>query len=417
MKRLYLLLLLPVLVSCFSEEKVDTGASDTFIRYFNGGFDDAAVALVESTDNGYVILANSTLEDGRNKIKLIKTNDQGNTLWSRVYPAFAPDRAGFVPTNQKAYGILVLPGGGYVIAGEDINAGKSQLLILVLDENGTVVSEHIYTTALSIRGLAIAENTLNPLSYVVLATILGTETENMVVGEILKSDLSLTWSRSYGSGEASLANKLFLDAQGKLIWGGTVVRQSKSDMRLVRAEQDKQNTDFDLPIGDPNFNEQGTDLCRYGFGYALVGSTNEKTSSTGPSTSGERDIMFKRLGEDGTVLYSASFPITLEDGTEVPGNKVGNSITTTRDGGLFLAGTVPSNDALGFGRGGTDYYLIKVDGFGNVIWQKAIGSRDEDFSVCVLQASDGGLILLGNTTLAGLKTIMLAKMDSGGNIE
>lgn len=417
MKRLYLLLIIPVLTSCFSEEKVDTGATDTFIRYFNGGFDDVSVSVVESLDNGYVILANSTLKDGRSKVKLIKTNNQGNTLWTRVYPEYAASRADFVPINQKAHGILVLPDGGYVIIGEYIDGVKSQLLLIVLDENGGVVREHVYPSALNIRGLAIAENTLNPLSYVVLATILGTETENMVVGEILKDNLSLTWSRSYGSGEASLANKLFLDARGKLIWGGTVVRQSKSDMRLVRAEQDKQNTDFDLPIGDPNFNELGADICRYGFGYALVGSTNEKISTSGPSTSGERDIMFKRLGEDGTVLFSASFPVLMEDGTEVPGNKTGASITTTRDGGLLLAGTVPSNDALGFGRGGTDYHLIKVDGFGNVIWRKTIGSRDEDLSVAVLQSSDGRLILLGNTTLAGLKTIMLAKMDSNGNIE
>lgn len=412
MKKFYSLFLL-VLVSCLSEEGADIGASETFIRYFNGGSNDVAVAMSETSDQGYIILANSTLEDGRYKIKLIKTDAQGNKLWANVYPEFIETK-GDPLFSRKGNGLYLIPGGGYVVAGEDIDAsGKSQLYVLVLDNDGNVTAEQQYPSTLSVRGIAVRENQTGN-SFVILANILNSQQDNMVAAEINKSDLSISWSRAYGSGDAAyLVNKLFLDAQNKIIWGGTVTRQNGADVRLVRTIQNSLTTDFDLPIGKPNFNEFGVDICRFGFGYAVSGSTDD-------TTSGEREILVQRLAEDGSIIFSAAYPITtVFNGEEVPvpGNKIGNAIASTRDGGLFIAGTVPSDAGTSFGNGGTDYYLIKTDGFGNVLWQKPIGSRDADRSVAVIQASDGNLVLCGNTTLAGLGTILLMKMDSEGNVQ
>lgn len=415
MKKLYFLFLL-ALVSCFSEEGVEIGASETFIRYFNGGNNDAAVAVAETSDQGYLILANSQLEDGRYKIKLIKTDAQGNKLWAQVYPGFIQS-TGDPLLSRKGNGLYLIPGGGYVVAGEDIDAsGKSELYVLVLDNDGKITAERQYASNpanLSVRGIAITESQTGS-SYLILANIVNSLEDNMVAAEINKSDLSITWARAYGSGDAAyLVNKLFLDAQNKLVWGGTVTRQSRADVRLVRTIQNSLNTDFDLPIGRPNFNEFGVDITRFGFGYAVSGSTDS-------TSTGEREILVQRLAEDGTVIFSNDYPITtLFQGQEVPvpGNKIGNAIASTRDGGLFVAGTVPSNAGIEFGNGETDYYLIKTDGFGNVMWQKPVGSRFADRSVAVLQSSDGNLVLCGNTTLAGLGTIMLMKMDSEGNVQ
>lgn len=412
MKKFYFLFLL-ALVSCFSEEGVEIGASDTFIRYFNGGFNDEAVAMAETNDQGYIILANSTLGDGRSKIKLIKTDAQGNKMWARVYPEFITTKSDPL-FSRKGNGLYLIPGGGYVVAGEDIDEnGKSQLYVLVLNNDGNVTAEQQYASTLSVRGVAITENQTGS-SFLILANIRNSAENNMVATEINKSDLSPTWTRAYGSGDAAyLVNKLFLDSQNKLVWGGTVRRESRADVRLVRTIQNSLNTDFDLPIGRPDFNEFGVDISRFGFGYAVSGSTDS-------TSTGEREILIQRLAEDGSVIFSTDYPITTVfqgQDVPVPGNKIGNAITSTRDGGLFVAGTVPSNPGIEFGNGDTDYYLIKTDGFGNVLWRKPIGSRGEDKSVAVIQASDGSLVLCGNTTLAGLGTILLMKMDSEGNVQ
>lgn len=410
MKKFYLLPFL-FFASCLSEENVDLGTSDTFIRYFNGGANDVAVALSETSDQGFIILANSELEDGRTKIKLIKTDAAGNKEWSRVYPESDPDQN----LNRNGRGLLLTADGGYVITGADIDpSGKSQLYVLFVNAGGQMTSEKIYPTTESIEGIALLENKVTTPSYLVLANVLDSDENNMYVAQINKSDLSIAWTRSYGSGEATnLVNKIYLDTNNKLIWGGTVTRQDLADVRLVRAIQDRQNTDFDMPIGKPDKNEEGKDLCRFGFGYAVTGLTDD-------TTTGEDNIIVQRLAEDGTILFSFQYPVTtVFEGQEVnvPGDKEGNAITATHDGGLFIAGTVESDPGTGFGEGDTDYYLIKTNGNGAVMWQKPIGSRFEDVSVAVVQASDGSLILCGTTELANLKSVMLMKMKADGSLE
>ena len=426
MRILYFLPFL-LMASCFSEEKVDIGSSDTFIRYFNGGYNDYPVSIAKTTDAGYIILSNMALNDGRFKIKLIKTDHQGNTVWTHVYPAFNTTAADPARPSKRAFGLLVLEDGSFVLAGENItkvnNKTRSQVLVMTVDAEGKQNSEKVYTSPSSIRGIAITENThpdsldasKKPKGYIVLGSIytdesnLTNDPENMIVGGIRKSDLAATWLRSYGNGDSNLTNKIFLDASGSLFFGGTVTRQNKSKVRLVKTQQGLENTDFDLAIGDPQFNESGNDICRYGFGFAVIGSTNKN---------GERDIFYQRLSEDGTVIGSASiFPVTTPDGTAVPGNKGGNALGVTQDGGLLLAGTVPSNEALGFGRGGSDMYLIKIDAFGTINWQKDFGSVKDDQSIATLQADDGGYIILGRTILAGLETIMMMKTDKNGNVQ
>jgi hypothetical protein len=77
----------------------------------------------------------------------------------------------------------------------------------------------------------------------------------------------------------------------------------------------------------------------------------------------------------------------------------------------------PSDDALAFGRGQTDLYLIKINAFGETVWEKSLGSRNADEGVAAVQASDGGYMILATSTFAGLKTIMLIKTDTNGNIK
>ena len=435
MRKLYFLSFL-FFASCFSESNVEIGSGKTFIRYFNGGGNDKAVAFSETADKGLIILANSAFADW-GSIKLIKTDEQGNKVWSNIYSP-PPQQPPILEIDSlKGYGLLVLPDdGGYVIAGQYEKGNVSQLLVKVIDANGGASKEKIYSTTeplyattpgnpLQLQGKAITaikDDAGKVTSYFVLANILNpTGLENMLLAEINASDLSLVWVRKYGAGQTSVLNKLFTVAAGKdannktiykAIWAGTVTRQSEKDMRLTKATQNRQNVDFDLQIGNPGFNETAHDICRFGFGYALIGSTNETTAGT-------QDILFQRLGEDGSVISKQSFIIkTIFENVEVEvlGDKTGNGLAVTQDGGLLLIGTVPTNEGLGFGRGKNDLYLIKMNAFGEVAWQKSIGSRDEDVGVAALQASDGGYLLLGTSLFAGLKTVLLIKTDSDGNI-
>ena len=69
------------------------------------------------------------------------------------------------------------------------------------------------------------------------------------------------------------------------------------------------------------------------------------------------------------------------------------------------------------GRGEEDYYLIKTDPFGVEQWHRSFGSKKADIGVSVLQAEDGGFVILGKTFLANVWTIAFIKTNSEGKLE
>src|SRR5690606_21556060 len=74
-----------------------------------------------------------------------------------------------------------------------------------------------------------------------------------------------------------------------------------------------------------------------------------------------------------------------------------------------------------------DYWVLKVDGSGNIIWQKKYGGNELDNLYTAIEAPDGGYLLLGqsDSSPSGNKTapnygnydIWAVKTDSEGNIE
>jgi hypothetical protein len=65
---------------------------------------------------------------------------------------------------------------------------------------------------------------------------------------------------------------------------------------------------------------------------------------------------------------------------------------------------------------GQDFILIKTDANGNMQWNKSFGGTKVENCYSLLQASDGGYVLTGNTnsTGAGGDDIWLVKTDDFG---
>ena len=110
MKRIvYLLVVVTLLYSCLSEKNADPGKPSTFVRYFNGGNDDIAQFAEETSDKGIIILGTKeiTNEDLTKsyRIKLIKTDEYGNTVWQNVYP----NDFTLTAANLRAHSLLELP--------------------------------------------------------------------------------------------------------------------------------------------------------------------------------------------------------------------------------------------------------------------------------------------------------------------
>jgi hypothetical protein len=90
----------------------------------------------------------------------------------------------------------------------------------------------------------------------------------------------------------------------------------------------------------------------------------------------------------------------------------GNSVEQTSDGGYIIGGVTQS-----FGAGWFDFYLVRTDSLGNLLWDTTYGGTSDDFGYTAHQTLDGGYTMVGYMTMpTGKWDVYLVKTDSLGNI-
>jgi len=89
------------------------------------------------------------------------------------------------------------------------------------------------------------------------------------------------------------------------------------------------------------------------------------------------------------------------------------SLEATLDGGYIVAGYSTTVDPSG------DFYVVKTDAEGNLLWDNKYGGSDSDVGRSVQQTSEGGYIIAGQTRSygGGNDDVYLVKVDSVGNFE
>lgn len=87
-------------------------------------------------------------------------------------------------------------------------------------------------------------------------------------------------------------------------------------------------------------------------------------------------------------------------------------VIPTCDGGFVVMG---STSSLGENR--ADIYLLKIDGLGNIVWEKTFGGPGSDVGGGMAPTADGGFIITGSTNSYGGKAteVCLIKTDASGN--
>src|SRR5207245_2905365 len=78
------------------------------------------------------------------------------------------------------------------------------------------------------------------------------------------------------------------------------------------------------------------------------------------------------------------------------GSDHANAVAPTADGGYVVAGGTAAA-----GAGGADAWVLKLDGSGNVAWQKAYGGGGGDSAYAVAPTADGGYVAAGTTASFG----------------
>jgi hypothetical protein len=91
----------------------------------------------------------------------------------------------------------------------------------------------------------------------------------------------------------------------------------------------------------------------------------------------------------------------------------GWSVRQTVDGGYIVAGHTYS-----FGAGVRDVYFVKTDQYGDTVWTRAYGGAGQEYAYSVRQTADGGYIVAGRTKSSGGhgSDVYVVRTDGDGDV-
>lgn len=130
-------------------------------------------------------------------------------------------------------------------------------------------------------------------------------------------------------------------------------------------------------------------------GYLSIGTTTSNDYDALENHSSSNDLFVVKLSITGNVEWKKCLGGT--SGEYDP------YIIETIDGGYIISGVTRSNDGDVFGFHGSltdwtlDAWIVKIDNYGNIIWQKCFGGSETDYAKSIIQTSDGGYVFVGYT--------------------
>ncbi|WP_126651441.1 T9SS type A sorting domain-containing protein [Chryseobacterium aureum] len=150
--------------------------------------------------------------------------------------------------------------------------------------------------------------------------------------------------------------------------------------------------------------------------YLITGSSIQSGSGkleAGSKQNNGYDFHLVKLNQQGEEVWEKYFSGNNHDYL--------SATVTTQDGGFLISGTSYSGKGLDKkedSKGGSDIWLIRINEFGDQLWQKTIGTSADEEARSVIQTTDQGFIVAGNVQNSskgyGSKDILIVRLDKDG---
>lgn len=342
---------------------------------FGGVLSDTAYSVCETSDGGYVVAGvTNSFGAGLMDVYLVKTNANGDTLWTKTYGGINSD---------EAWSVCETSDGGYILGGFTYSsgAGENDFWLVKTDSAGDTLWTGTYGGSSYDR------------AYIVQQTSDG--------GYILAG---YTWSFGAGDADGYLVKT---DSLGDTLWtkvyGGTARDWFISAFETADNGYIISGTTYSFGLGDADFwlmkaDENGVTVWERFYGAANTadsGYVAQQTSDGGYVTVGttgeiglESDAWLIKTDALGDTLWSRTYGGGAPDAAY--------AVHETSDGGYILSGATDS-----YGAGDRDVYLIKTDANGDTLWTTTYGGTNADGGALLQICSDGGYIIPGYTSSFG----------------
>lgn len=394
MRKIFLPVLALLVFSCVKEDAtIPFEASKSnfigeieWVQNFGGSGEDTAQAIIQTSDGGYAILGFTNSLDGDIKDKDLEVNDywlvkvdaDGNLQWNKTYGGSKDDRGqSLVQTADGGYALT-----GYAMSDDgdgSVNNGFHDNWIIKLNATGDIEWEKSF-------GFSGHDH-----SYDILQTDDG--------GFFFTGFLDITSARADGNTEKG--NTLTSHGVGEF-WGTKINEIGDLQWRGY--------------FGGTN-NDRSHAVVRADDGGFVMAGFSESDDFDISETQGSYDFWMVKVDGNGNMLWERSFGGS--------GIEISYDISKTNDGGYVIAGNTFSSDGdISNNKGESDFWLIKVNEAGSLVWEQTYGGTQFDAAQAVVQSSDGGFFVVGNSKSSDLDAsfnsgendIWVVKTDINGNL-
>ena len=362
-------------------------------RTYGGTSADYGVSMQRTLDAGYIIAGyTSSSGAGAWDVYLIKTDADGDILWTKTYGGSADDRG---------YSVQQTVDEGYIIAGytSSLGAGDYDVYLIKTDADGDILWTKTYGGTADDRGYSVRQ-TLDA------GYILTGYTSSSGAGSwdvyLIKTNTNgdILWTMTYGGEDADFGQSVEQTVDGGYVVAGYTYSFGAGawDVYLVKTDASG------IPIWTKTLGgadwDIGLSVKQTSDGGYIV------TGYTGSFGAGHNDVYLVRTAADGTTLWTRTYGGMWWD--------VGVSVQQTSDGGYIVTGYTYS-----FGAGLDDVYLIKTEPDGDTLWTRTYGGADYDRGSAVRQTSDGAYVVAGCTRSfgAGDYDVYLLRIIPGIGVE
>lgn len=335
-------------------------AGDTlWTKIYGGPGIDQGNSVQQTSDDGYVVAGYTTSIDGADRDAwLIRTDADGDTLWTRTLGGSSTDQANGVQQTSD---------GGFIVAGttRSFGAGATDVWLIRTDANGDTLWTKTYGVSSSEAGNSV--QLTSDGGFVITGSLFSIATGASDLW-LLRTDAAgdTLWTKAFNGPYYPYS----LDA-------GSAVQQTSDGGFIVVGETnglpDTRNTDAWLirtdAAGDTVWTrtfglsgpstDRGHDVQQTSDGgFVLVGFSFDGGSDI--------DALIVRTDAAGDSLWS----ITIGDA----GNDQFTAVRETSDGGLIITGFTSS-----YGAGGNDAWLIRLDAETPTSVENIAHSAPDDF--------------------------------------
>jgi hypothetical protein len=351
-------------------------------KNYGGSSGETARSLAATPDGGYIMAGHSTSSDvdldgnhGGTDYWVVKVNGAGDIEWQKNLGG---------SYGEYCFTVINTADGGYAVNGaaysndgdiDDNHAfGLGDFWVIKFENNGDIEWERCYGGTSFENGSAIIQT----------------------------SDGGFAFCGDGGSGD------------GDMVDSGII---SSPDFWFIKTDANGE-IEWQKCFGGAS-GENPNDLVESDDGgYVIAGQSASWDSGVVTGNHGGYDFWVLKITSTGDVVWQKSLGGSQSDKCQ--------SIAKTLDGGYVLAGSTGSNDGDVTGFQGTyDYWVVKLNGDGEMQWQNSLGGYNDDKAYSVALTSDGGCVVTGFameddgdiTGNHGGHDVWVVKLSSAGELE